>query len=110
MIVLVHTDHNIENLDGLSARITRVVKDALSHRSNNITRVEVHVSDEDSDKKHSGGQMRCVLEARLEGRGPLAVTNHDATVLEATVGAVHKLVKLIDHTLDRANDLAPLRT
>jgi hypothetical protein len=36
MLVLVNTDHNIENHAGLTARIMSVVEDALRHRSNQM--------------------------------------------------------------------------
>jgi hypothetical protein len=106
MLVLVNTDHNIEGRAGLTTRITSVVEAVLSHRASHITRVEVHVSDENGDTKRSDTQMRCTMEARLEGRTPLAVTTHDATVDQAVEGAARKLVHLIDHTLGRAHDNA----
>lgn len=106
MIVLVNTDHNIEKQDGLTAKITSVVEAALSHRREHITRVEVHVSDEDGANKRSQHQMRCVIEAKLEGRGALAVTHRDVTVAQAVDGAAAKMVRWIDRTLSRAHDLA----
>jgi ribosome-associated translation inhibitor RaiA len=45
--------------------------------------------------------MRCMIEARIEGRQPIAVT-HQAASLDLSInGAADKLTRLIEHTLDR---------
>jgi hypothetical protein len=48
--------------------------------------------------------MRCMMEARLEGRQPLAVTHHAQTLGQAVDGAADKLCRLIDSTLGRLRD------
>lgn len=100
MQVQVNTDRNIEGHAALADRVSGVVEAALSRTSDRITRVEVHLSDENSDKK-GGENMRCMMEARLEGRPPVAVTHHAATVDDAVDGAAAKLARLIDSTLGR---------
>jgi hypothetical protein len=50
--------------------------ESLSRFKGDITRIEVHMSDENSDKA-SPDQKRCVMEARLAHHEPLAV-NHNA--------------------------------
>jgi hypothetical protein len=45
-----------------------------------------------------------MMEARLEGRQPVAVTDHAATLEEAVHGAAHKLARLLDSTLGRLHD------
>jgi hypothetical protein len=71
--------------------------------------VEVHLSDENGDK---GGQndKRCVMEARLQGRQPVAVTYRAATVEEAVDGAAGELTRLIENTLGRLHDQRIRRT
>jgi ribosome-associated translation inhibitor RaiA len=65
--------------------------------------VEVHLSDENGAK--SGQQdQRCMLEARLEGRQPVSVTDHAATLEQAVDGAAHKLARLLDSRLGRLHD------
>ena len=54
----------------------------MSRISDHITRVEVHLSDENGDKDGQN-DMRCMMEARLEGRQPIAVTHQAATLDEA---------------------------
>ncbi|MDA1183023.1 MAG: HPF/RaiA family ribosome-associated protein [Acidobacteria bacterium] len=104
MQVLVRTDHNIEGREALADRITDVVERALTRVRDRITRVEVHLSDENSDKKGGGLDMRCVIEARLEGRPPVAVTDHAATMDQAVSGATHKLARSLDRVFGRLHD------
>ncbi len=101
MQVQVDTDHNIDGRQSLVAQITEIVESSLGRVSAHITRVEVHLNDEDGRK---GGQndKRCVMEARLEGRQPIAVTEHANTLHEAVKGAAERLTHLIDSVLGRA--------
>lgn len=57
--------------------------------------MEVHLSDENSDKKGGNEDMRCMMEASLKGRQPIAVTDQAATVDQAADGAVDKLASSI---------------
>ena len=76
MQIQINTDHNIEGHQALAAQISGVVENALGRFSDHITQVEVHLSDENSDKKGGNDDMRCMMEAHLEGRQPIAVTHH----------------------------------
>ena len=104
MQILLNTDRNIEGHEALATRVSEEVESALKRFSDRITRVEVHLSDENSDKKGGNDDMRCVMEARLEGRQPVAVTHHAATVDQAIDGAADKLASSIESTLGRLHD------
>jgi len=103
MHIQVNTDNNIEGREELATQVEAVVEEALSRFSRQITRVEVHLSDENS---HKSGQndKRCLMEARLEGRRPTAVTHQAATLGQAIDGAADKLQKVIESTLGRLRD------
>ena len=104
MQIQINTDRNIEGHEALTAHVSGIVESALSQISDHITRVEVHLSDENSDKKHGNDDMRCMMEARLEGRQPVVVIHHAKTLGHAVDGAVDKLGRLIDSTLGRLRD------
>jgi ribosome-associated translation inhibitor RaiA len=110
MQIQINTDHNIEGHEALDARVSGVVENALSRFSEHITHVEVHLSDENSDKKGGHDDMRCMMEARLEGRHSIAVTHQATTLDEAIDGAADKLVNLIESTLGRLHDQELRRT
>jgi len=65
MQIQINTDSNIEGNERLAQQVEAVVRDALDRFSAQITRVEVNLSDEDSDKKFGAEDKRCLLEARL---------------------------------------------
>ena len=103
MQVLVNTDSNIEGRQKLTDNVTSVVEAALERFSDQITRVEVHLGDENS---HKGGEndKRCMMEARPEGRPPTAVTHHANSVEDAVDGAAEKLKSALERTFGRLRD------
>ena len=109
MQIQINTDRNIEGHEALTAHVSGIVENALSQISDHITRVEVHLSDE-SSHKNSLNDKRCVMEARLEGRQPVAVTHQAATLAQAVDGAADKLARLIESTLGRLHDQKNRRT
>ncbi len=100
MQIQINTDNNVEGRAALNVHIQAVVEDSLSHCRTHVTRVEIHLSDENSHKT-SEGDKRCVMEARLEGRNPVAVTHHADTVSQAVGGAAEKLRTSLDRVLAR---------
>ena len=100
MLIQVNTDNHIAGREPLADRIQELVEGALDRFSHQITRVNVHLSDENSHKA-GARDIRCVLEARLEGRPPAAVTHQAPTVAEAVSGAAAKLKRSLESTLGR---------
>jgi len=110
MQIQINTDHNIEGHQTLIAQVSRVVENALNRYSEHITQVDVHLSDENSNKKGGNNDMRCVIEAHLKGRQPIAVTHQATTLDQAVEGASDKLASLIESTLERLHDQELRRT
>ena len=103
MKIQINTDANIHGTETLTTRVSDEVQHALARFETRITRVEIHLSDESRGKSGLHDQ-RCMLEARLEGLKPMAVTDHAATLDKAVHGAAQKLVHLLESTLGRLND------
>lgn len=101
MQIQVNTDHHIEGRESLTAWTTAEVTSGLSHHAGMITRVEVHLSEENGQKA-GPGDKRCVMEARLQGRQPMAVTHHGDTLYQAVTGAADKLDRMIANALGRS--------
>ena len=108
MQIEISSDNNIDGGEKLNAHVTTVVEEALSRFSKRITRVEVHLHDANSDKG-GGGDKRCVMEARLEGRPPMAVTSEGPSMEKAVAGAATKLKHLVESTLGRESSLGGQR-
>jgi ribosome-associated translation inhibitor RaiA len=103
MHIQINTDSNIEGREELTSHVKGVVEGALSRFSDRITRVEVHLSDQNSDKSGQDDK-RCMMEARLEGRQPTAVTHQAASLDDAVDGAADKLKRSLESTLERLKD------
>lgn len=103
MKIQLNTDDHIQGTEALAARVSAMVEQALERFREHVTRVEVHLSDENGGKQGQKDQ-RCMLEARFEGRQPVAVTEHAATLEQAVHGAALKLERLLDSTIGRLNE------
>ena len=102
MQIQVNADNRLESSEARDDWARGVVDSSMAHFADSVTRVEVHLSDENAGK---GGAavLRCKMEARLNGRPPVAVS-HDAPGMDAAVnGAAHKLVRATSHALGRAD-------
>ncbi len=96
MLIQINTDDNINHSDTSTERIESAVRSALERFAEQITRVEIHLSDGNSDKKSGTADVRCLLEARLEGLQPVVVTDEAATVEDAVDGAARKMRRSLD--------------
>ncbi|MEP6885526.1 MAG: hypothetical protein ABJC66_12320 [Gammaproteobacteria bacterium] len=100
MQVQINTDHSVKVHESESVQLLRIVEDAVSRFEEHITRVEMHLSDENATK---GGpdDKRCLLEARLKGRKPTAVSHVAGSLILAVEGAAEKLARAIESDVGR---------
>lgn len=104
MQIQVNTDNHIASGEKLTRHVGAVVEGALGRFGDRITRVEVHLTDENSSSKSGDNDKRCVMEARLAGLQPITVSDQGATVEQALDGAADKLEKSLSRTLERLGD------
>ena len=100
MQVLTNTDRSVTGSAALSAQVEASVTDLLGRFSQQVSRVEVHLSDENG-QRGGADDKRCLMEARLEGRPPTAVSHRASTIQLAIEGAAAKLARAIESTLGR---------
>ncbi len=100
MIIQINSDKSLTWEQRSADFFTTQIADALERYESNITRIEVHLKDENS-KKEGISDISCMLEARLEGLKPIAVTNHDETVDKAVTGAIDKIKSSIEKIVDK---------
>lgn len=100
MQIQINTDHNLTVHDSEAGQLRGIVDGFLGRFASHITRVEMHLSDENA-AKHGGDDKRCLLEARPEGRNPVAVSHLAPSLLLAVEGAAEKLAKAIDSDIGR---------
>jgi ribosome-associated translation inhibitor RaiA len=102
MQILVNTDHNIEGHEALARHIKADVRSALGRFDDQITRIEVHLSDENGAKSGKDDK-RCRMEARCAGRQPVEASHDGTTLQEAYDGAAKALQRLLETSLGRAH-------
>ena len=67
MQIQINTDKNISAHEALAQSVENDLRADLSGFSDDITRIEVHLSDENSAAKSGMMDKRCLLEVRLAG-------------------------------------------
>ena len=103
MQIKVNANHTVQTDESLERWARSELTQGLGRFRNEITTLEVHLSDQNSDRL-SPDQKRCLIEARLVSHAPLTV-NHVAPRLdEAFRGATDKLKRALDHTLGRLRE------
>jgi len=78
----------------------RVSKE-LSHFSDRITRVEVHLHDENGVSKQGTNDKLCKMEARPSGHQPLAVEHSGENMQKVISEAAAKLARVLKKTFDK---------
>jgi ribosome-associated translation inhibitor RaiA len=101
MHIEIGTDRHVVATDELRTLVAASVSHALARFAPALTRVVVHLADENGEK---GGDtdVRCTIEARPEGRQPVAATHRAARVALAVDGAARKLARTLGRARDRA--------
>ncbi|MCA9158307.1 MAG: HPF/RaiA family ribosome-associated protein [Planctomycetales bacterium] len=105
MQIQVNTDNHTVGSAELTRQVEAVVEGTLGRFGDRITRVEVHLSDENSSQKSGEKDKRCVMEARLAGHQPITVSHQGSSVEQALDGAADTLEKTLKRNLRRKDSL-----
>lgn len=103
MQIQFNTDESVEGHEALGRHAEEVVRKVLGRFAEQVTRVEIHLSDVNGQKA-GDNDKRCVMEARLAGRQPIAVTEMANSLHQAIDGAAQKLKRSLDSTLGKLAD------
>jgi len=90
MTIQFNTDNNLSVHEIFGSKLENMLSEELDRFSEHISRLEVHLSDENGGKEGINDK-RCLLEARLEGRQPIAVTALGNTYEQALNNSIEKL-------------------
>jgi predicted component of type VI protein secretion system len=101
--IQIHADNQVLSDAGRDARLEDQIRQRLARFENRITDVEVHVQDVNGPRG-GASDLRCTLEARLNGVPPVAVAEHGSSVDRAILGAAKKAVRALDHQLGKLGD------
>lgn len=103
MIIQFNTDKTINGNQRQRDYFAALVEEELERHSTQITRIEIHLSDENGIKE-GANDIRCLMEARLRGRQPVVVTDQSGSVEQAVAGAIDKLKASLESILGRISD------
>ena len=96
MQIQVNSDNHIQSSKRLEEWVRTTIESTLDRYEEDLTRVEVHLSDENGDKP-GPHDLRCQLEARPKGHQPISVTHKADSLEQAIDGAAEKLEHKLDH-------------
>jgi len=100
MQVEVHTDNHVDGGGELVRRVESEVEGAIGRFGDHIVRVIVQLNDANGEK--SGDRdKRCLMEARIAGHPPVAVSHEADSLDEAIDAAAGKLERSLDHLFDK---------
>jgi len=98
--IQINTDSHLKGGQDLIDRAEATISSILDRFGDQVTRIEAHLTDQNGDK---GGpdDKQCVLEARISGQQPVAVTHRADNVHDAYVGAADSMAHLLDSRFGR---------
>jgi hypothetical protein len=103
LYIQIHTDNQIDHDRARNAKIEEQVRDRLKRFNGRITDIEIHVSDGNAPRNGSA-DLKCTLEARVNGIAPIAVSEHGSTVDRAVMAAAKTAVSALDRQLGKLSD------
>lgn len=104
MQLKIRTDRTLNAHEEQVARFRIAIERALERFDDQVSRVDVHLSDENRNRNGQEDDKRCMIEADLGGRLLLVVSHHAPTLNQAVGGATDKISRLIEHRLGRRHD------
>lgn len=101
MVIDVSFQH-VERSDALEMHIRDRLAVALAPFADRITRIDVHLEDQNGRHRNTEGHRRCLIEARPAGYDPIAVREDGDDWYGAVSTASGKLRRALEHRLRRA--------
>lgn len=96
MQIQVNSDNHIQSSARLEEWVRTTVESTLGRYEEDLTRIEVHLRDENGDKP-GPHDMRCQMEARPKGHQPISVSHKADSLEQAIEGAATKLDHALEH-------------
>lgn len=101
MKIQFNADKTIGGDENQQNYFTTLIGEKLSRFQSHVTRIEAHLTDQNG-KKEGPNDIQCVLEARMEGRQPIAVTCDANTANDAVTGAIDKIKNSLDSIIGKS--------
>ncbi|MEL7682588.1 HPF/RaiA family ribosome-associated protein [Citromicrobium bathyomarinum] len=102
MQVQFNSDSSVMGTENVAERIEEAVRAKIARFEDRLTRLEIHVRDENGPK---GGvdDKACTIEARPAGGKPIGVTGHASTVDDAARKAADTLAQRLERHFGKSD-------
>jgi hypothetical protein len=100
MIIQFISDNNVDGKEELFTQYRESLERGLKRFGDRLARVVVSLSDENAHKEGQNDK-RCMMEARLEGMDPIAVTARAGNLNQAVRDAVDKLKSALGSAVEK---------
>jgi ribosome-associated translation inhibitor RaiA len=101
MQIQFNSDSSVMGTQNVAERIEAAVRDKLARFEDRLTRLEVHVRDENG-RKGGGDDKACTIEARPRGGRAIGVTEHAGDVDTAARLAASTLAQRLERHFGKA--------
>jgi hypothetical protein len=102
MQVIINSDSQVDLKEQSMEQWQQQVADSLQRFNDWITRVEVHLTDENSQAKGGPDDIRCLIEARPASRQPVSVEVRAATAEQALLEGARTMKRRLATMQDKA--------
>jgi ribosome-associated translation inhibitor RaiA len=102
MQVQFNSDSSVMGTENVAERIEAAVRAKLARFAERLTRLEIHVRDENGPK-HGANDKACTIEARPAGGRAIGVTEHADTVDAAARLAAQTLAQRLERHFGKAD-------
>lgn len=103
MKIQVNTGKTVKGSDRLESFVSEKVNKSLKRYADQITRLEVHITDENGEKAGKD-DIHCKLEARVKGLNPVVVNSKGDEIDVALNAATEKLKSALDTVTGKLKD------
>lgn len=103
MEIHINTGNGMDNRVKLEQWADSEIRRNLGRFSEDVRRIEVHLSDENS-QKGGADDKRCMIEAHLISQKPVAVSHNAPTLEQALSGAESKARRALDTLVGKMRD------
>ncbi len=101
MQVIINSDNQVDLNQQTIEQWQTEIATSLQRFSDWVTRVEVHVTDENSDSKGGSDDIRCLMEARPANRQPVSIEVRAASLEQAISDSIQTMNRRLGTILDK---------
>ncbi len=102
MLQIIVNSDNIIPVDAvMTEQIEEDIEKRLARFENRLTRVVVHLKDENAHKNDGQDDKCCMIEARPEGMATINVSHHAPSISEAVIHSIRKIERRLDDSFGR---------